>query len=446
MPKKIIISLPVAVLLLSIFFLFGQANVKSAPATKPAPKVILVSIDNYIINPIVVKYIENGLKQANKINASCLLIKLDTPGGLLESTRRIVKDIINSPVPVVVYIAPSGSRAGSAGVFITLSSHIAAMAPSTNIGAAHPVTIFQQKSKKEPGPMENKILNDTVAWIQTIAKSRNRNASWAKRAVIESESITEKEAIRQKVVEFIALNTEDLLNQIDGTKIKLVNKQIVTLNTKGAPVEEISLSGREKILNAIINPNVAYILFLLGFLGLLFEITHPGIGVPGIAGLICILLAFYAFQILPVNYVAVAFITLAIILFIAEALTPTFGLLTLGGIVTMVLGSLMLFESPFPFMKVSLKIIIPFVVTCALISIFLLGMVIKTYLKKVKTGKEGIIGELAEAMTDIDSNKGGKVFVRGEIWNARSKEKITKGDSVYITGIKKLTLEVKKGG
>ncbi|HDZ76608.1 MAG TPA: nodulation protein NfeD [Candidatus Omnitrophica bacterium] len=414
------------------------------PETAP-PKIYIANINNYVINPIVKDYISEAIKTSEAENAQCLIIQLDTPGGLLESTREIVKSIVNSKIPVVVYVYPQGSRAASAGVFITLSAHVAVMTNSTHIGAAHPVGLvsYKSKEKSDENVMKDKILNDTIAWITTIAKNRNRNASWAKRAVEESESITAKQAVKQKVVDFIARDLDDLLVKLNGKKININSKDII-LNTKNANIINLELTPSQKLLNIIIHPQIAYILMLLGFLGLLFEITHPGVGFPGIAGLICLTLAFYAFNVIPINYAGLALIILGLILFIAEALTPTFGLLTLGGLTCMVLGSLMLVKSPFGAMRISLKVILPFVISIAGITIFLLGTILKTHVKKIKTGKEGLIGQTATAIGSF-KNKG-KIFVHGEIWQAKniSKTKINKNDNVTIQEVKGLTLYVKK--
>jgi len=433
-----------------LIFFFG-IRLYSAEENFNPPKVYTITIDNYVINPIVKDYVENAIKTAEDKNAQCLIIQLDTPGGLLESTRELVKSIINSKIPVVVYVYPQGSRAASAGVFITLSAHIAAMSNSTHIGAAHPVGLVSFKGKKpdkeenesEEDVMSDKIMNDTIAWITSIAEEKGRNASWAKKAVTKSESITAEEAVKAKVVDFIATDLQDLLIKLDGRNVK-INSKTVTLATKGAAVTSLDLTPSQKLLNIIIHPQIAYILMMLGFLGLLFEVTHPGVGFPGVAGLICLILAFYAFNVLPINYAGVALIMLSIILFIAEAFTPTFGLLTLGGLTCMVLGSLMLIKSPFGIMRISLKLILPVAIFIGAITVFLVGAVLKTHLKKIKTGKEGLIGESATAITDI--NPKGKVFVHGEIWQAKniSEKQINKDEAVIIKDVKGLTLYVEK--
>jgi len=405
---------------------------------------------------------------------------MDTPGGLLESTRVIVKKMMNATVPVIVYIAPSGSRAGSAGVFITLASHIAAMAPSTNIGAAHPVVLGEgekenrslkrsieelvemlrneriKKTKRDSSekenlkstagasPMEDKILNDTLAWISTIAKSRNRNAAWARQAVSESISATEKEALDNKVINLVALDLKNLLKMIDGTTVGLPDKA-VTLHTKNAQLITQNLSWSQNILNTLINPNIAYILMLVGFLGLFIEITHPGVIIPGIVGIISLILAFYAFAILPINFAGLLLIIVAIILFIGEALTPvSFGVLTLTGAIAMFFGSLMLIDSTFFTLRVSIGIILPFVLAVATIVIFLATNVVKTHRRKVQIGASTLIGKIGIAQTDIAET--GQVFLEGELWTALNQDKnpIPKGAKVKVLGVDKVKLLVSK--
>jgi len=412
----------------------------------------VIKIDNYIINPVTTKFICDAIDSATKDKATCLIIELDTPGGLLESTRTIVKKLLNSEIPIVTYISPSGSRAGSAGVFITYASHIAAMAPSTNIGAAHPIGIGftpamdkKEKDKKDESQdiLAKKVMNDLLAWVEGIAKTRKRNVKWVKKAVTESVSATETEAVKKNIVDFLAIDLDELIKKIDGRKVETKYGEKI-INTKDARINFVELSNREKILNTIAHPNIAYILMMLGVIGLIFEFSHPGIGFPGIAGLICMLLAFYSFQLLPIDYTGLLLITLAVILLIAEAFTPTFGLLTLGGIISFIFGSLMLVKSPYPFLKISLHVIIPVIASITAISIFLVANAIKVHRRKVSTGKEGLIGKTATAMTRI--NKKGKVFLHGEIWDAYNTEKklIKKGDEVRVVKVEGLRLFVKR--
>ena len=466
--------------------------------------VYLIKLDDKIINPITYEYVHKAIQQAEKEQAQCLVIELDTPGGLLNSTRSIVKDIMNAQVPVVVYISPQGARAGSAGVFITLASHIAAMAPSTNIGAAHPVNIggeedkgswkeffrelsrYRQKEregkeeekeakkgegegkkeeksekvkepKKQPkeeteeeapqkstSPMQDKIINDTVAWVRALAAARGRNQDWAEAAVIKSVSVPEKEALEKNVIDLIASDISELLEKIDGRTVAIMDRTFI-LKTKDVEIRHIPMSARQRILDAIINPNIAYILMILGFYGLLFEITHPGAGFPGIAGAICIILAFYAFQSLPVNYAGLALIGLSLALFVAEVKVQSFGLLALGGIISMLLGSLMLIDSPLAFMRVSLGVIIPIVLSTATIIIFLISAVLRVHMRKSVIGQEGLLGEIGVAETDIMPE--GKVFVHGEIWNAitnKGVDVIGKGERVKVIAVEGLKVIIEK--
>jgi len=439
-------------------------------SAEPLKAVYTIHVNGYIINPAVEEYIIKSIKAA-QTKSQCLIIYLDTPGGLLNSTRNIVKEIMNSKIPIVVYVAPQGARAGSAGVFITLAAHITCMAPSTNIGAAHPVQVggegnsFSeaikelirylrgrskakeglpiQKEKTEKDILSQKIMNDTLAWVTTIAQARNRDIEWAKKTVSESISTTENEALKRGIADFIAADGQELLANLDGRSVTVAGKHQI-LHTKDAPVERIDMTARQGFLNIIANPTLAYILMLLGFYGLLFEFTHPGIGFPGIAGTISIILGFYGLHTLPTSYAGLALIFLGIILFIAETQVASFGLLTLGGIVSMLLGSLMLIDSPYEVMHVSIKVILPFVLTTAGITVFLLSRVVRAHRRKVTSGKEGLIGTTAEVLKDIKGN--GKVFVHGEIWQAKSDNLIRKGEETEIIGIEGMKLIVKKKG
>ena len=428
-----------------------------APSKGFAAHVNVIELDNQIISPVTQQYIVDAIERSERDGAACLVIKLDTPGGLLESTRAIVKRIMNAKVPVAVYVAPSGSRAGSAGVFITLAGHIAAMAPSTNIGAAHPVVVGdgggpvrrlikrvtgekkEEVEETETDPMAEKIINDTVAWVTTIAKARGRNEAWAAKAVTHSVSVTETEAVKERIVDLIATDVPDLLTKIDGRKVELAGAP-VELHTAKAEIVSVPMSKRQLFLAIITNPNIAYLLMLFGVLGLIFEFTHPGIGFPGIAGLICLLLALYAFQTLPVNYVAVALIVLGIGLLIAELKIVSHGLLAIGGVICLTLGSLMLFESPDPTLHVSLRVIVPTVATLAGIILFVLQRALSAQRRRVTTGAQGLIGTVGVARTALKPD--GTVFVRGELWNATSSKTVPEGTKVRITKIEGLRLFV----
>ncbi len=472
---------------LGFSLLLLQAAVGVGTAADGDRHVHVLTVDDQIIGPVIVEYIEEGIKGAEESGAAALIIVLDTPGGLLNSTRTIVKEILGAKVPVVVYVGPRGSRAGSAGVFITLAAHVAAMAPSTNIGAAHPVSIggdsppkpkekddegirelirslakgkkdekakdadkktekgaekTAEETKETPGgPMEAKVLNDTIAWVTAIANERGRNADWAMKAVRESASITEREALEKNVVDVVAEDIPNLLSQIDGRTVKLGSEEQV-LVVKGADIVKKPMSKRQELLSILINPNIAYLLMMLGFYGLLFEITHPGSWIPGIAGLICLILAFYSFQTIPTNYAGFALIAIAIGLFVAEAFVPSFGLLTVGGIICMVLGSLFLIDSPFELMQISFAVIIPIVLATAFVAVFLVSLAAKAAVQKHSTGLESFIGDLATAETDLDPN--GKVFIDGEIWYAHCDQPVEKGEKVKIEAVDGMNLKVTK--
>lgn len=445
-----------------IFFLLlimvGMASFTLSGISSPPKKVYVVQLNDFAINPIVAQYIENAIQRAQADHAQCLIIQLDTPGGLLSSTRSIVKSIMTASVPVVVYIHPSGSRAGSAGVFITYAAHIAVMAPSTNIGAAHPVAMGGARRFSWPNrsdedddrdqasePSEDKILNDTIAFIKTLADERQRNADWAEESVRASASITEKEALAKNVINFIARDIQELLEKINGQVVRIGGEEVL-IESEGARVVVMEMDSRQKLLNVLGDPNIAYILMILGFYGLLYEITNPGIGVPGVLGTIFLVLSFYSMQTLPTNYAGVALIGLGVILFVAEAMVPGFGLLTLGGLVSMVLGSLILFDTAEPIMRVSWALIASFPITTAGITIFLVRAVTRAHRQKTLSGKEGLIGSQGIVNAAVSPEKEGKVFVHGELWNAISEEKIKKNEMVIVTGVERLTLRVKKKG
>lgn len=399
---------------------------------------VLVITVNGVINPVASEYIGKSIKKASEMNAEVLIIELDTPGGLDTSMRSIVKDIIGSSVPVVVYISPSGARAASAGVFITMAAHVAAMSPGTNIGAAHPVAVGEKMDKV----IAEKATNDAAAYIKSIAESRGRNVKWAEDAVRKSVSVTETEALKNNIIDLIAKDINTLLSEIDGKKTTTAYGD-KTLKTAGAKIIRHEMSFRHKILNLISDPNVAYILMMLGFYGLFFELTNPGAIFPGVIGGICLVLAFYSFQTLPVNYAGLLLIIIGLILFILEVKVTSYGMLTIGGIVSMVLGSLMLFESPLPFLKLSLSVIIPAAIVTALFFVLTFRLAYKAYKRKPVTGAEGLIGLEGVAKTDITPG-GGMVVVHGEFWSAYSDDVIHKEERVVVEDVKGLRVKVKK--
>ncbi len=427
-------------MLKKVFFLFVFLSffIPASSFSEEQKKNVTVITVSGVINPVSAEYIGKGIKKANEQKPEALVIELDTPGGLDTSMRSIVKDIIGSEVPVVVYVSPSGARAASAGVFITLAAHIAAMAPGTNIGAAHPVGVGEKMDKT----MAEKATNDAAAYIKSLAERMGRNSKWAEDAVRKSISATESEALKQNIIDLVSKDLNTLLSSIDGKKVRTVMGE-KTLRTANANVIREEMSLRHKILNFITDPNVAYMLMLLGFYGLFFELTNPGAIFPGVVGGICLILAFYAFQTLPVNYAGLLLIILAIILFILEIKIVSHGVLTIGGIIAMVIGSLMLFESPGPFMKLSLLLILPAVIITALFFTIVLGLAYRAYKRKPVTGAEGLIGLEGVANTEITKD-GGMVLLHGEIWSAYSDEAISKGEKVVVKAISGLKIKVKR--
>jgi membrane-bound serine protease (ClpP class) len=350
--------------------------------------------------------------------------------------RIMIKAMLASPIPVVVYVAPDGSRAASAGVFITLAAHVAAMAPGTNIGAAHPVALGGSQMDKT---MLEKVENDAAAYIRSLAERWGRNADWAEDAVRKSVSIGASEAVEKHVVDLMAGSLDELLEKIDGKTVEAAGRK-VTLKTAGAQVEPISMTMKQRILSLLSDPNVAYLLMLLGFYGIFFELSSPGAVLPGIIGGIAIILAAYALQLLPVNWAGLALMALALVLFILEIKVPSHGALTIGGIIALTLGSLMLFESPAPFLRVSLKVIIPAALATGGFFFFLVGKAVRAQRAQVATGFEGLIGTEGTVREWTDGR--GTVFVRGEIWKAVSPSTLETGQAVTVTGVDGLKLTV----
>jgi len=402
-------------------------------------RVVVISVDGSI-NPSSAEYINSGIKNAIEKNAECLIIKLNTPGGLLKSTRVIVTDILDSEIPVVVFVYPGGSQAASAGVFITLAGHIAAMAPGTNIGAAHPVSL----QGEQDSIMNEKATNDAAAFIRTISEKRSRNIQWAEDAVRKSLSITETEALKDRVIDTIAISVQDLLEKIHGKEISLsLGKKV--LDTKNAEVINKEMDFKQKILGLLSDPNIAYILFMIGIYGIMFELYNPGAIFPGVIGGISIIIAFYSLHTLPVNYAGLALIIFAVILFIAEIKVISHGLLTIGGVISLVLGSIMLIdtESTLEVIKISWQVILVTVIFTAAFFIFAIGFGIKAQSRKPTTGIEGIIGEIGETISNLEPE--GQIRVHGELWNAESLDgSVSKGTKVKVTQVSNLKLMVRK--
>ena len=408
-----------------------------------APPLLAQTVDvitlDATINPATADYIHESIQKSVDDGAACLVIRLNTPGGLLKSTRMIVSDLLSARVPVIVYVSPPGAQSASAGTFITLAADIAAMAPGTNIGAAHPVGL--QGGEKD-SIMNEKATNDAAAFIRSISEKRHRNVHWAEDAVRRSYSITESEALKDSVIDLIATDVPDLLKKVDGKTVTVDGRERV-LATRNARVVENSMDWKHRILDLLGDPNIAYIFFLLGLYGLLFELYNPGAILPGVVGAICIVVAFYSMHTLPINYAGLALIIIGIILFILELKIVSHGLLALGGIVSLFLGSIMLVnsESSLEFVTLSWSVIIPAVLLTALFFFFAIGMGIRAQRKKPVTGPEGIIGEIGEAMTAL--NPEGQVRVHGEIWTAVAEEgSIAQGAPVTVKRVDNLRLTV----
>jgi membrane-bound serine protease (ClpP class) len=402
-----------------------------------APKAGLIKI-NGAIGPATANYIARAIDLAGDSQYQCLVLQLDTPGGLLDSTKEIVEKFYASKVPVIVYVAPSGANAGSAGTFITLAADIAAMAPHTSIGAAHPVMSGGMGGEeKMDDVMKQKLENFATSYIEAIAVKRNRNIEWAKSAVKESASITAEKALELKVIDIISPSLPDLLNTLNGRKFGEY-----TLQTAGAEIIPINMSPREKVFQVLWRPEVMFILMLIAIYGIIGELSNPGSVLPGVVGAIALILVLYMSAILPINIAGVALIVLAIALFIIDVFAPTHGILTAGGIVSFFLGSLMLFDKAGPGFRLSLGLIVPATIITALFFALVLGAGLRAQFLPKKTGKESMLGQSAKALSAIDA-KGGKVFVEGEYWNAVSETPIAAGQQVVITEIEGLTLKVK---
>ncbi len=385
------------------------------------------------ISPGTADFIKTGIKKAEENQAACVIIELDTPGGLAESMRIIVQNILGSRVPVVVFVFPGGGRAASAGVMITMAADVAAMAPGTNIGAAHPVGAG---GKDIDGTMSEKVINDMVAQAKSVAEKRGRNAKWVEDAIRESVSVTETEALKENIIDLIAKDTDDLIRQLNGRELK--DRGVLKLdNVKKIYIEETL---RSKILKTISNPNIAYILMMIGLAGLYFEFSHPGAIFPGVIGAMALILAFFAMQTLPVNYAGILLIMLAIIFFIMEMKITSYGLLSVAGIVSLLLGSLMVFRGGTPDMQLSLQVLLP---TSSLVSGFFVaiaGLVFRAQISKPATGSMGLVGEIGVVKKALTPE--GKVFVHGELWNARAKEPLDEDVKVRVVKVVNLILEV----
>jgi membrane-bound serine protease (ClpP class) len=452
---------PVAAWSLALMIAIGVAA-QAASASRP---LVLVAPLDDIINPITAGFLIRAIGHAEQRQAACLVVLLDTPGGLVDATRDITKRMLDSAVPVVVYVSPPGSRAASAGLFITLAAHIAAMAPGTNIGAAHPVQVGGWPSPQRPppqadddeadaddaeaarrsSPIEDKALRDTAAWARALAELRGRNADWSARAVVESASATATEAAEIGVIDVVADDLTALLHRLDGRNVTVAHRT-VTLQLANAEIEMIEMWWRDRLLSTLANPNLAFLLLMFGFYGILLELYTPGWGVGGTVGIICLVLAFFALAVLPVNHVGLALTAIGLALFVAEAFVTSYGFLTLGGVLSVTLGGLMLVDSPIGFLRVSPLVVVPVALATAAITVFLLGQVIKAHRHRAVTGTEGLVherGVVDDAFKPQNGSYVGVVRVHGELWRAVCPVPLTAGEDVAIEKREGLTLHVR---
>ena len=425
--------------LIFFFFLLSSSSLFS-----DNPVCLHIKIDGSI-NPSTSDFIHRSISEAENVNATLIVIELNTPGGLLKSTRYIVSDLLTSNIPIVVYVSPSGSQAASAGVFIVLASNIAVMAPGTNIGASHPVTM----EGKMDSVMSEKATNDAAAFIRSISEKRHRNMEWAEDAVRKSVSISESEALKDTVIDLVASNMDDLFKKIDGREVT-TQKGKVIIDTKNIQVVDYEMPWFLKFLSVVSDPNIGYILMMLGVWGIILEFYHPGGILPGVVGVICLVLGLYGLHTLPINYAGAALILLAIILFIAEIKIASHGLLTAGGVISLLLGSFMLInvDSSLEGARISSSVIISTVVIISLLFALLAYLVIKARRRKVVSGEPEMIGEIGEVIDEINAAGEGAVRVHGEIWNAGTQtgtnETIPAGSKVKIVSISNLKLFVQK--
>jgi membrane-bound serine protease (ClpP class) len=429
------------------YVLGGLALLLLTLALFPAPlraangmeTVLWVEVED-VIGPISSRYVIDAIAQGEKSGAAAVVLELDTPGGLDTAMRQIIKAILASEVPVCVYVAPEGARAASAGVYISYSAHVAAMAPGTNLGAATPVNLG---GGEMDSTMSHKVINDAAAYIQSLARRRGRNEEWAVKAVHEAVSLPAEEAVEEHVVDFLATGPRDLLEKMDGRIVSVAADSAHVIRTAEAEIEEFSLSFRYRVLSALNNPNVAYLLLLLGFYGLFFELSNPGVILPGVLGGICLILGLFALQSLSLNYAGLLLIIFGVVLFFLETQITSHGILGLGGTASLLAGSLLLIDSPVPYLRVSLKVIVPAVAVTALFFLFAASMAVRAQRRKVVSGREGMVGARGVARTALDPH--GSVFVSGEHWTATSAtgEEIPAGTDVEVVSVDRLSITVR---
>ncbi len=420
-------------------FLFA-ALVLIACCGSASAVIVKIKVDD-TIQPISAEYIDRAIAHAKQTNADAVLIEINTPGGLIDSTRDIIQKILASPVPVIVYVTPTGARAASAGFFILESADVAAMAPGTETGAAHPVDITGQKIEDT---MKTKLENDSAAFMRSFVGPRGRNVPLAESAVRESKSWTDQEALHEHLIDIVASDQVDLLHQLDGRVVKRFDGKEVTLHLAGKTVEELPMTVRQRILDFLLDPNIAFLVLAIGALALYAEFNHPGAVVPGVVGVVFILLALFALNLLPTRYASLTLILGAFVLFVLEAKFGTHGVLGIGGIVLLTLGGLLLVDGPIPELRVHLWASLAISIPLGLISIFLMTIAIRARSNKVVTGVQGLLGAIGEARTEIDPE--GKVFVMGELWNAHAPSRVHMGEHVVVRKVDGLELEVERAG
>lgn len=393
-----------------------------------------------VINPIMAEYVLESLEEAEKRGAELLLIEMDTPGGLDSSMRRIIRGIEDSDVPVTVFVAPPGARAASAGCIIAIASHVLAMAPSTNLGAAHPVSLGQEL--KEDDPMTKKVVNDMVAYATGLAKRHNRNAEWVEKAIRQAASIDSETALRLNVCDLMAENAKELIEKLDGRTLEVKGKE-KTLRTRGASVQDFEMSLRQRFLFVLSNPNVAYMLLMFGVYGILFELASPGAVFPGVVGMICLVLGFFGLEMLPISYAGLALVGFGVLLMLLEVKITSYGLLSIGGVGSMLLGSLMLFKSEAEYLRASLRVLLPLILTTAVFVAFVVWLVARAHGKKPVSGAQGIVGMKGKVILPAGSDNRGRVLVHGEIWSTKTDiSELKPGEEVLVRGIEGLLLKV----
>jgi membrane-bound serine protease (ClpP class) len=423
--------------LIALICAIGVACLALAQATS-TPVVVQIDLDD-IVHPVSADYVTDGINHAKDIKAQAVIIRLDTPGGLADSMRTIVENVLSSAVPVITWVGPGGARAASAGFFVLMAGDVDVMAPGTNAGAAHPVLITGQKLDDV---MEKKVVSDAAAYIRSYTSKRGRNVQLAEAAVTESRSFTAEEALKENLIDAVISDVQGILEQYHGKEIRRFDDRRVTLNLRGASIQQFEMTARQKVLSRVLDPNLALILALAGLLGLYVEMTHPGLIAPGVIGAISLILALFAFNMLPVNWAGAALILLAIVLFVLEATVTSHGILGIGGIIAMIAGGLMLVEGPIPQLRVRLSTTLIAALPLAIITIVLVRLVLLSHRRKSTVGEEGMVGKIGVAKTDV--HESGKVMVHGEYWNAFSNRPIPSDARVRVVKVHGLRVEVEQ--